>query len=252
MRTNVDFKKKVKNSFVYFQIGLIATMLVVLFVLEFQFKDAVKKVVVYDKPLHVEDVFTYNPVVVKPVEEIVKTVKPAVKVPTDIVKLKVEKNEVKIEKTNLPKQDITEPVVNGNEGKDEPNKNEANPTGPTKAAPTVFSVEQLPMFAACKGLSRAEQKACFDEQLAKAVSRYLEYPEVDYENGRQGTALIEFVIDENGNITNVKALENRRSTPEMNKAAEKAVKRIPKLIPAKQGDVNVSIKYALPITFKLQ
>lgn len=252
MRTNVDFKKKTKNSFIYFQIGLIATMLVVLFVLEFQFKDAAKKVANYDKPLHVEDVFTYNPVVVKPVEKIIETVKPSVKVPNDIVKLEVEKNDVKIEKTDLPKQDIIEPAVDGVDGKDIPVDVSPNPNPVKKAAPTIFSVEQLPMFAACKGLSRAEQKACFDEQLRKVVSRYLEYPESDYENGRQGTALIEFVIDENGNVTNVKALENKRSTREMDRAAEKAVKRIPKLIPAKQGNENVKIKYALPITFKLQ
>ena len=77
------------------------------------------------------------------------------------------------------------------------------------------------------------------------------YPERDYDNGKQGTALIEFVIDENGNITNVKPLENNRATEDMKKAAEKAVKKLPQLIPAKQGDRNVRIKYAIPITFKL-
>lgn len=252
MRTNVDFKKKTKNSFVYFQIGLIATMLVVLFVLEFQFKDAVKKVAIYDKPLHVEDVFIYNPVVVKPVEKIVETVKPAVKIPNDIVKLKIEKNDVKIEKTDLPKQDVTDPIVGGVDGNDIPVDATPNPNPVKKVAPTIFSVEQLPMFAACEGLSRAAQKACFDEQLAKVVSRYLEYPESDYESGRQGTALIEFVIDEKGNVTDVKALANKRSTPEMNRAAEKAVKRIPKLIPAKQGDKPVRIKYSIPVVFKIR
>ena len=36
------------------------------------------------------------------------------------------------------------------------------------------------------------------------------------------------------------------------KAAEKAVKRIPKLIPAKQGNKEVRIKYTIPVVFKMQ
>jgi len=39
MKANVDFPKRSKNSFIYFQVGLIATMLVVLFILEFNFED---------------------------------------------------------------------------------------------------------------------------------------------------------------------------------------------------------------------
>ena len=46
MKPNVDFPKKAKNSFIFFQIGLIATMLVVLFVLEFNFELKPKKAVV--------------------------------------------------------------------------------------------------------------------------------------------------------------------------------------------------------------
>lgn len=42
------------------------------------------------------------------------------------------------------------------------------------------------MFEACKGLSRVDQKACFDEQMAKAITKYLVYPDNDLEKGRQG------------------------------------------------------------------
>jgi len=71
------------------------------------------------------------------------------------------------------------------------------------------------------------------------------------ENKRQGTAVVEFVIDEEGNITNVKAIENNRATPAMQIAAEKAVNKLPKLEPAKQGNVAVKIKYVIPISFKI-
>ena len=124
--------------------------------------------------------------------------------------------------------------------------------GGASESPTVFSVEQLPMFPACKGLSRAEQKECFDEQLAKAIVKNLVYPEGDLAIGKQGVAQVEFVIDENGAITNVVAINNKRASSEMQKAAERAVKRIPKLIPAKQGNKEVRIKYTIPVVFKIQ
>ena len=124
--------------------------------------------------------------------------------------------------------------------------------GTNPEPPSIFTVEQLPMFQACKGLSRAEQKACFDEQLAKAIVKHLVYPEDDLEEGKQGVAQVEFIIDENGAITNVVALNNKRATSDMQKAAEKAVKRIPKLIPAKQGDKPVRIKYSIPVVFKIR
>ena len=34
MKPNVDFPKRAKNSFIYFQVGLITTMLIVLFILK--------------------------------------------------------------------------------------------------------------------------------------------------------------------------------------------------------------------------
>jgi TonB family protein len=251
MRAKVNFKKRAKNSLIYFQLGLIATMVVVLFVLELQFLNVKKSMAANHVPLHVEDVFVYNPVVLR--SDVIKPVvaKPAVKLPKIVDGIEVAENDEKVVKKEvLANESVSEvnntveetitgaPTDNGNTSK--------------SSEPTIISVEQLPMFKACKGLSRAEQKACFDAELAKVVSRYLVYPESDYENGKQGIALVEFTIDENGKVVNVKSLDNKRATPEMQKAAEKAIKRIPQLIPAKQGGNNVKIKYSLPIRFKLQ
>lgn len=35
-------------------------------------------------------------------------------------------------------------------------------------------------------------------------------------------------------------------------AAEKAIKKIPRIIPAKQGNESVKIKYIIPVSFKLK
>ena len=252
MKANVDFPKRVKNSFIYFQVGLIATMLVVLFILEFNFKDTSKSIG-YVPPIEIssEPTFVYNPAPVTKPQSATKPV--VVKVPKVAHVFKATKDEPKKDEdkapiatqdnqTDNPKTDTT-PVDNP--------KDSGNGGGTTEA-PTVFSVEQLPMFEACKGLSRSEQKACFDEQLSKAIVKHLTYPESDLEDGKQGVAQVEFVIDEKGTITSVKAFDNKRATIEMQKAAEKAVKRMPKLIPAKQGDKAVKIKYSIPVVFKIR
>jgi TonB family protein len=107
------------------------------------------------------------------------------------------------------------------------------------------------MFDACKGVRREEQKECFDNELQKFINKNISYPSNDIENRKEGTALIEFIIDENGYVTNVKALDNKRATVDMQKAAEKAIRKMPKIIPARQGKENVKIKYQIPVLFRL-
>lgn len=250
MRTNDNFQRKTKNSFIYFQVGLIATLLVVLLFLEFKFLSFSKDTVLKAEPIWTEEAaFVYNPEVIKSNPFETKAVKPLVKLPKDIVDVDIKKDDEGIKKEDLASENPSD-VKSDVDVKTDASNNNNNSTS-TIDKPTIFSVEQLPMFKACKGLRRSEQKACFDEQLAKAISKNLVYPTKDLENKRQGTAVVEFVIDEKGSITNVKVLDNNRASPAMQAAAEKAVSKLPKLEPAKQGDVAVKIKYVIPISFKV-
>ena len=167
-------------------------------------------------------------------------------------------NDFKATTKEVPK-DIIEPVdptpknTDVNESKSPASSNPIETTPLVKPEPpTVFNVEELPMFPACKGLSRDRQMKCFEEQMSKAVAKNLVYPEEDYENGKQGKVRISFVIDENGKIVDVQAFDNKIVTKEMKIAAEKAVQKVSKLTPAKQGGKPVRIKYVIPITFRIQ
>ena len=248
MKPNVDFPKKAKNSFIFFQIGLIATMLVVLFVLEFNFELKSKKAVVPETittidisvPTNFKIIPKMNPIAEnKPnaqpkfTNQFKETTK---EIPKD--KVKPVDNTPKDLDTNAPKEPVSENPIK-----------EVPSTKPE--TPTVLNVEELPMFPACRGLSRNEQLKCFEEQMSKAVAKNAEYPEIDRENGKQGRALISFIIDENGKIIDVKALDNKNATPEMKIAAEKAVRKVSKLTPAKQGGKPVRIKYVIPVSFRL-
>lgn len=249
MKPNVKPESKAKHSFVYFQLGLIATMVLTLFVLEFNFKtihQATKKEV---PKLYVEKAFQYNPVVVK--NNSIAESKPVLKAN------KLTNTFKAVDNTKLvnPVSNV-EPVANNTTVSNSalaPNNLETNTTATiVNNNFTAFNVEQLPMFDACKGVKRAEQKECFDTELQKFISKNISYPSIDIENQKEGTALMEFEIDENGYITNIKALDNKRATINMQKAAIKALKKMPKIIPARQGKENVRIKYLIPVSFRLK
>lgn len=256
MKVNVQMKNK--SSMLHFQLGLIIVLLTTLFVLEFNFKETKKEKVVVrvDKPT--EYTIT-NYKIIPTVQKEQKTVETKVvtkTTPKVSNEVKIVKHDVNTETTKVQSQDETnkpddQTDVKKGDDEDEKKGNE-DETTKGKEMHTAFSVEQLPMFAACKGLSRDQQKKCFDEQLYAFIMKNISYPEKDLENGKQGTALVEFIIDENGQISNVIALDDKRATEDMQKAAVKAVKKLPKLIPAKQGDENVQIKYTIPIAFKVK
>ncbi|UGS23321.1 energy transducer TonB [Flavobacterium channae] len=254
MKANVEFPKRAKNSFIYFQVGLIATMLVVLFVLEFNFKNESKAVAyIPTTEIFPEPTFVYNPAPATKPQELSKPVVAKVPRVAHVFKPTIDEPKKEDSNTQIATQDNpnnTNTETNTTPSDTDTGKEKIPVDNPVE--PNVFSVERLPMFPACKGLSRDQQKACFDEQLAKAIVRNLMYPEVDLSDGKQGVAQVEFVIDEKGAITNVKAISNKRSTLEMQLAAEKAVKKLPKIIPAMQGDKAVKIKYSIPVVFKIR
>lgn len=250
-----------KNSFIYFQIGLISSMLLILFLLEFKFEN--KKEYKRDiKVLNINDeIFEYKDY------KIIKEIKYDKNLKDVIIKSKINikkiNNNLEIVKDNIEvendtnendtnESDIIEDnkIVIDDDSKSIKNNVTENNIDLEKTY-SQFSVERLPMFYECVDLDISKQKECFEKQLYKEISKNLIYPENDLENGIQGTSLIEFIIDEKGNITNIKPIINGRSTELMNNASIKAIKKLPKLIPAKQGDYNVKVKYIIPISFRI-
>ncbi len=258
MRQNVDFGKKQKPGMIFFQIGLIAVMVVVLFALEFRFEKITREYKPGSVTITDEQPFSFDPSnIIKEERRAEKVVAKVMPRPVDFHEVEVKKDEVEIEepKEENSKEDVGETVestAESGENKTESQNNTIGKEVPQKTGLTVLTVEELPAFPACKGLPRNEQMQCFEEQLRKAVSKNLTYPEEDYKEGRQGVALVEFTINEEGEFSNIKILDNKRATPDMMKAAEKAIKKLRKINPAKQGNTPVKVKYTLPIAFKIK
>ena len=70
------------------------------------------------------------------------------------------------------------------------------------------------------------------------------------ENGIQGKVFVEFVIEKDGSITNVRVL--RSVDPSLDKEAIRVVSSMPKWKPGKQRGKAVRVSYTVPINFKLQ
>lgn len=78
----------------------------------------------------------------------------------------------------------------------------------------------------------------------------LVYPEVARNNGIQGTAVIEFVVERDGSISNVKTLVPL--FPECDAEAIRVIKKLPKWKPGEQMGKPVRVFYNIPVRFTLQ
>lgn len=85
--------------------------------------------------------------------------------------------------------------------------------------------------------------------LMKWLSEHLNYPAVAQENGVQGRVVVQFVVETDGSITQVKVA--RGVDPSLDKEATRVVKSMPRWNPGKQNGQAVRVRFTLPVQFKL-
>jgi periplasmic protein TonB len=97
-----------------------------------------------------------------------------------------------------------------------------------------------------------EEKPTFpggDKALLKYLAENTKYPEIAKENGIQGRVFVQFVIDKNGNVSQVSIA--RGVDPYLDKEAKRVVSTLPSWKPGKQRGIAVPVTYIVPINFKL-
>jgi protein TonB len=99
-----------------------------------------------------------------------------------------------------------------------------------------------------------EQKPTFNggdaNDFSKWVNSRLVYPEIAKENGVEGRVTLQFTIDKEGRLGDVKVL----SAPDKTLADEavRVVSSSPKWTPGKQRDRTVKVSYTFPVIYKLR
>jgi len=86
------------------------------------------------------------------------------------------------------------------------------------------------------------------DSLQAFLAREIQYPQVAKDNGISGTVLVEFVVEEDGRVTN--AVVKVPLFPECDKEAWRAVMSMPKWKPGKNMGKPVRCYYQVPIQFK--
>lgn len=125
----------------------------------------------------------------------------------------------------------------------------ANPAmvAPQKAATKAKKAKKSKVYKV------VEQMAQFpggDAALMQFISENVKYPAEAARNRVQGRVMVQFVIDEEGEVDEAKVV--RSVSNELDAEALRVIKLLPKFIPARKDGKNVAVHYTLPISFKLQ
>ena len=103
----------------------------------------------------------------------------------------------------------------------------------------VFNVEEQPTFNGGDA-----------NEFTKWVNTHIQYPEIAQEMNIQGKVTLQFTIEKDGSLQDVKVL----STPDesLSKEAVRIVSSSPRWKPGKQRDRAVKVTYTFPVIFQLR
>jgi len=121
-------------------------------------------------------------------------------------------------------------------------KNEAAPAVTEIQAPAeVFTVvEEMPLF----------QDDTTQHAFMKWVMANLKYPDEAVKNGIQGKVMVQFIVDESGNVTEPTIIQG--SDPLLDQAALDLIAMSPQWTAGRQRDIPVKVSMTIPINFALK
>lgn len=132
------------------------------------------------------------------------------------------------------------------------------PPPPKKKEPEeIFRiVEQMPRFPGCEdaGGSNDEKKACAEKKMLEFIYKNIKYPAIARENGVEGTAVLSFVVEKNGKVTDIKTLRDPGAGTGEEAARVVSLMNKEGIVwtPGKQRGRPVRVQFTLPVKFKLQ
>ena len=113
---------------------------------------------------------------------------------------------------------------------------------------TPLNLDDVPMFRSCKNVFKSQRRECFQNKMTKHIRKHFYYPKYAFNRGIQGRVFVQFIIEKDGSISEIKT---RGADKSLEKAALKIIKKLPKLIPGKANGKPVRVPYSIPITWQL-
>ena len=124
------------------------------------------------------------------------------------------------------------------------------------------SVGEVEVWQTQGGEERLEEPVSFAQempqyhggelQMQKDIMENAPYPEMEKENNIQGKVYVQFVVEKDGSISNVRVQRGVQGGPNLSKVAENAVRRLKRFAPAKQNGRPVRLVMTIPVNFTLK
>ncbi len=243
-----DDKKSVNinwNSKLFFQLSLIISLLVVYSVMQTKFETRGKASVV-PKINYLEE----PPIIIYTLEEPQKLQKKKVVNKQLKIKTKVLDKVIRVDDGSVSETDTSD--FNKNNDKYIPeNKTPIKVKQIENKIINVLGVEHVPVFPGCESVaSNIGKRDCMSLKIKAFIQKKFNADKFYDQNIRgEQTISVQFYIDENGNVSEVKARATERA---LEKEAIRVVSRLPQMKPGKQGDKVVKVQYMVPIVFKIE
>jgi protein TonB len=111
-------------------------------------------------------------------------------------------------------------------------------------------IQNAPFFKGCEGLSKEENKKCFDKKIKRFVQRNFDTELVSELGLSPGKYKIQtqFIIDNKGYVVDIKI---KAPHVRLKKETQQLIEKLPKFTPGKQSNKTVKVRYTLPISFQV-
>ena len=107
-------------------------------------------------------------------------------------------------------------------------------------------IDEVPVFPGCEGA--VDKKACFQEKIQEHIRKHFNYPDEAQALGIQGRVSAIFVMDEEGNVVDIKM---RGPHELLEEETQRILAKLPQMQPGKHEGKNVKVPFSIPITFRL-
>lgn len=126
-----------------------------------------------------------------------------------------------------------------------PNPQIAAPSGSSFLIPAIPAIEKDSSAV----FQVVEEMPVFPGNIYQWIAKNVKYPAIAIKNGIQGKVYVQFIIEKDGSITDIKI--QKGIDPSLDKEALRVVETMPAWKPGKQRGQVVRVAYTLPIYFML-
>jgi len=116
----------------------------------------------------------------------------------------------------------------------------------------ALQLEEMPYFSGCEGIEDLdERKRCSNKKIIAFINSNVQYPELARENGVEGTAVIQFIVEKDGSLSFEENPILKNPGVGTGKEALRVIRSMPNWIPGKIDGRPVRTILTVPVKFKL-